>query len=180
MRTELSPLLSKKLVLLATTMLIGLGAHAAQAQDYGYDPNANYGSAANATPQSGGNTDSHLPGDLQLTVAVGVGASPEYFGSDDYEAVFTPAIDLEYHNAFLVYDRQAMMQTYEGLGYKILSNDNWALGVSLLYDPGRDDDSDRIRGMGDIDGTALAGGFASFQYGPVFARTQLHMDVLDE
>lgn len=169
------PSLSFKAALLASSLLLGVAPVWAQDAyesypDTAYDDNLG---------QTGNRTDA-LPRDLQLTVAVGVGVAPEYFGADDYEAVFVPSVDLEYHNAFLVVNREAMMVPYDGLGYKILSNENWAMGASLLYDPGRDDDSDRINGMGDIDGTALAGGFIAYQYHPVFARASLHMDVLNE
>jgi outer membrane protein len=152
-----------KTILLAATILAG-SALGAQAQSYdAYQ-------APSRSPAS----------DLRLTVAVGAAAAPEYFGAGDYEAVFAPALALEYHDAFLVYDRQAMMSSYEGLGYKILSNQNWALGVSLLVDQGRQDSSKHIRGMGDVDWSVLAGGFVAYEQGPFFARGQLHMDMLNE
>lgn len=163
--------LALKAALLASTLMIG-SLHSAAAQD-------SYDTYGDNLGQTSNHTDA-MPRDLQLTVAVGGAVAPEYFGSDDYEAVFVPSVDLEYHNAFLVVNREAMMVPYDGLGYKLLSNENWALGFSLLYDPGRDDDSDHIRNMGDVDGTALAGGFAAYQYEPIFVRASLHMDVLNE
>ena len=166
--------------LLASVAYVGLSA-GAQAQNYdqAYEYQDKLGQYRGADSLTGNGTND-MPRDLQLTVAVGVGAAPEYFGSDDYEAVFVPSLDLEYHNAFLVINREAMMNNNDGLGYKVLANENFDMGVSVLLDRGRSDDNRHIRGMGDVNPAALAGGFVSGQYGPAFARAQLHMDVLGE
>lgn len=195
-------------IAIALAMVVAVGEAHAQ-QHYGYDPNVSYGHSANESdewanesvavnqnvtrqsvsniepsaqgrPQQNTTSDAHLPRDLELTIAVGGAIAPEFIGADDYEAVFVPSVDLEYHNAFLVVNRAAMMKPYEGLGYKFLSNDNWNIGLSALLDPGRDDDSKHIRRIGDTDMTALAGGFISYENGPVFARAQLHNDILNE
>lgn len=122
-----------------------------------------------------------LPQDIELTVAAGVGIAPEFMGAGDYEAVFTPAIRMEYkQKAFLVIDRTAMMVPYEGLGYKMLSGQDWSVGMNLTYDKGRSDNSDRIRGMGDIDWTAVGGVFAAYHPGPFFVRGQVGYDLLNE
>lgn len=118
-----------------------------------------------------------LPQDLELTVAVGVGYAPEYMGSDDKEAIFVPAIDFEYKDrAFLVIDRDSMMVPYEGLGIKLLAAQDYSVGLNLTYDKGRDD----IRGIGETDWTALAGGFAAWHPGIFFVRGQIGADVLNE
>lgn len=196
-------------IALALAMVVAADVAHAQ-QHYGYDPNVSYGRSdnegdewANESPpvrnnnnnvirqnvyndapaaqgRSANTTPSTMPRDLQLTIAVGGAIAPQFMGADDYEAVFVPSVDLEYHNAFLVVNRTAMMKPYEGLGYKFLSNDNWNIGLSVLLDQGRDDNSKHIRRIGDIDPTALAGGFVSYEQGPVFARAQLHADVLNE
>jgi outer membrane protein len=161
---------------LMTTATVLLGSSLAQAQGY---EQQQYQGQGQSYPGTANQTEA-MPRDLQLTIAAGVAIAPEYFGGDDYEAVFVPSVALEYHNAFLVLNRQAMMVPYEGLGYKFLSNDNFNLGLSVLYEPGRDDDSKHIRGYGEVDHTAMGGGFASYQYGPAFARAQVHMDMLDQ
>ncbi len=121
-----------------------------------------------------------LPQDLELTVAAGVGYGPDYMGADDYGAIFTPAIHLEYkQRGFLVVDREAMMVPYEGLGVKLLADQNFSAGVNLTYDGGRDAKGD-IAGMGDIDWTALGGVFAAWHPGPFFVRGQLGVDLFNE
>src|SRR5688572_4466721 len=121
-----------------------------------------------------------LPRDLELTVAVGVGYQPEYMGSDDYEAVFTPAIDFEYkQRAFLVVDREAMMVPYEGLGVKLIANQNFSAGVNVTYDGGREDEG-TIDGFGEIDWTMVGGIFGAWHPGPFFVRGQVGYDLMDE
>ena len=122
-----------------------------------------------------------LPRDLELTVAAGVGYAPEYMGADDKEAIFVPAIDFEYKDrAFLVINRDSMMTPYEGLGVKLLATQDFSAGVHLTYDEGRDDDSDRINGIGELDWTALGGIFGAWHPGSFFVRGQLDADLLNE
>lgn len=122
----------------------------------------------------------NLPRELELTVAAGVAIQPEYQGSDSYEAVFAPALNLEYREqAFLVIDRQSTMTPYEGLGLKLLGNQDVSLGFNMTYDTGRDS-SGPISTFGDIDWTALAGVFAAYHPGPWFVRGNVGYDVLGE
>jgi len=121
-----------------------------------------------------------LSQDLELTVAGGARLQPKFQGSDDYEVIFAPGIDLEYkHAAFLVVDRQSMMTPYEGLGYKFISLPEFSAGVNLTYDGGRDAKS-YIRGFGDIDQTILGGVFAAWHPGMFYVRGQVAQDLLDE
>ena len=143
------------------------------AQEPSRYPGLGDGDTTPGTPQ--------MPQDIELTVAAGVGVAPKYLGASDYHAVFLPAIKMEYkQKAFLVVDRQAMMVPYEGLGYKMLGNQDWSVGVNMTYDKGRSDNADHIRGMGDIDWTALGGVFAAYHPGNFFVRGQLGYDLLNE
>lgn len=121
-----------------------------------------------------------LPQNLELTVAAGVGVQRDYPGSDDYKAVFAPALDLEYKNSgFLVIDRQSMMTPYEGLGYKWFNTQDFTAGLNLTYDLGRDAQG-AITGIGDVDWTALGGVFAAYHPGPFFVRGNLGYDLMNE
>ncbi len=44
-----------------------------------------------------------------------------------------------------------MMVPYEGLGVKMIANQDFSAGFNLTYDEGRDTDN----GLGDVDWTAL-------------------------
>lgn len=121
----------------------------------------------------------NLPQDLELTAAVGFGYQPEYMGSDDYEGIFAPAIDLEYkQRGFLVINREAMMVPYDGLGVKMLANQDFSAGFNATYDEGRDRVS--AFGLNEMDWTALGGVFAAYHPGILFVRGQLGYDLLNE
>lgn len=123
----------------------------------------------------------NLPRDLELTVAAGVGYAPEYMGADDKEAIFVPAVDFEYKDrAFLVINRDAMMVPYEGLGLKLLANQDFSIGVNATYEERRDDDNDHIRGIGEVDWAGFAGGFAAWHPGIFFVRGQIGADMFGE
>jgi outer membrane scaffolding protein for murein synthesis (MipA/OmpV family) len=167
----------KKLVIVAVLFLGFTGAVYAQELTNGQDvqqnpiryPGLNQGDTTPGTPS--------LPQDLELTVAAGVGTAPKFMGSDDYHAIFTPAIDLEYkQRAFFVYDREAMMVPYEGAGVKVFAGQDYSAGISLTYDPGRKD----IPGIQSLDWTTLGGIFAAYHPGILFVRGQLGYDMLNE
>ncbi|MDB5477985.1 MAG: MltA-interacting MipA family protein [Alphaproteobacteria bacterium] len=121
-----------------------------------------------------------LPRGWELTAAAGAAHAPEYPGSEDYEAIFTPAVYAEYkQKAFLVIDRQSMMAPYEGLGYKFIGNQIFSFGVNATYEPGRDA-TGRIAALDDIDATALGGIFAAYHPGAFYLRGQLGHDLLGE
>lgn len=121
-----------------------------------------------------------LPRDIELTAAIGASLQPEFPGSDDYEVIFAPAIDFEYQQrAFLVIDRHSMMKPYDGLGYKLITNQDVTVGLNLTYDRGRDA-TGHIRGLDDVDWTAMGGGFAVWHPGVFYVRGQLASDLLNE
>lgn len=161
--------MSRPIFAAALLMLLATPAFAQEPTRY---PGLGDGDTTPGTPQ--------MPRDLELTVAAGAAIAPEYMGSDDYQLVFDPAIKLEYNQrAFLVINRQAMMVPYEGLGLKLLANQDYSLGVNLTYDKGRDADGD-ISALNDMDWTALGGVFAAYHPGPFFVRGQLGMDLMGE
>jgi outer membrane protein len=154
-------------------VLFSLLSTVAVAQEPERYPGLGDGDTTPGTPQ--------LPQDLELSVAAGVAVQPDYMGASDYEVIFDPALKLEYkQRAFLVVNRQAMMTPYEGLGMKLLANQDFSLGVNVTHDMGREDDSDRIRGIGDVDWTVLGGVFGAYHPGPFFIRGQVGYDLLDE
>lgn len=160
--------------------LLGISTISAQAQIYtedaGQDPYRYPGlGQGDVSPGSAA-----LSRDIELTAAVGAALQPKFQGSDDYEAIFAPAIDFEYQQrVFLVIDRHSMMKPYDGLGYKLIANQDVTLGLNLSYDGGRDQ-SGHIRGLGDVDGTAMGGGFAVWHPGVFYVRGMLANDMLNE
>lgn len=135
------------------------------------------------------NTQAYFPVDVELTLGVGGAWGPEYNGGGDYEAILSPLFSLEYKDA--VFANLTADRTYDavfsdsphGIGFNIIKADadGFSAGLSLLPEFGRDDsDSGRINGIGDIDWTAMLGGYVQYNHGAYFALAQLHQDILDE
>jgi outer membrane scaffolding protein for murein synthesis (MipA/OmpV family) len=82
---------------------------------------------------------------------------PLWEGSKTYRELVGPVLDLRYKDL-------AFASVGEGLGYNILRNDNFRLGVALGYDLGRlaRDDLEHLKGLGDVPSAAVSKLFASY------------------
>lgn len=81
---------------------------------------------------------------------------PAYEGSDDYELRGFPLVDITWRDTFF-------LNAHTGLGAYVWNRNDCKLGLAVGYTFGRDeDDSDDLRGLGDIDGGATAS--ALFQW----------------
>jgi outer membrane protein len=106
----------------------------------------------------------------QISLGGGALVAPEYPGADSYKASPVPAIDITYRNTIFLNSRN-------GLGAYAINNDRYTLGGSLFFRGGRDeDDSDRLRGMGDIDAAAQGRIFGRVAFGPVDLGATLTKD----
>ena len=108
---------------------------------------------------------------LDLTLGAGVGYAPEFDGSDDYEGKFLPIVDIRYQDMIFLTHR-------DGLGINALRGQNYALGLSLLPEFGREEgDNAALTGLGDIDATVEGGIFAAYYEGPFSLEGRLHHDL---
>lgn len=81
-----------------------------------------------------------------MALGGGVAVVPEFEGSNKYDMQFVPVVEVE------ILDR-VFLSTIRGVGVYVINHSDWKLNVSATYDPGREeDDSDLLKGMGDIDG----------------------------
>ncbi|MFP4314550.1 MAG: MipA/OmpV family protein [Alphaproteobacteria bacterium] len=97
--------------------------------------------------------------DWDVTLGAGALALPEYEGSDEYEVLPVPYIDASYKDILT-------FNPFEGLRYNVFREGGITFGPGLGYDFGRDDDEgDRLRGLGDVDGTIEGQVFASYKAG---------------
>jgi outer membrane protein len=84
----------------------------------------------------------------------------EYEGSDEYEVKALPYITAEYKDGLF------FANPFDGIGSYPLRGENYKLGASIGVDFGRDeDDSDDLRGMGDIDMSATVNLMGEYDLG---------------
>lgn len=115
-------------------------------------------------------------GDSQWSARIGIlGAFvPDYEGSSSYEWRAYPDLDITYGDRFFI-DRR-------GAGINFLTSDALTAGVSIGYDSGRDESDNRrvLRGLGDIDETAIGSIFASYSVGRLSLSASVGTDILGE
>lgn len=114
--------------------------------------------------------------DWNIQLGAGALYQPEYEGSDKYKISPLPMVMINYRD--LVFLRGPMLGvnaiTWRGPG----PNDKLQIGPMARYQFGRDeDDSDDLRGMGDIDAAVELGGFITYSTGPWSAGVTLFQDV---
>lgn len=113
---------------------------------------------------------------IEFSAGAIVGFGPDYEGSDDYEAVALPMIDLNWADTVLI--------DMDGLKVNALAvesgKSSFTAGPLIGYDMGRnEDDNDALRGLGDIDGSVEGGGFIAYEYGPWMADMVVKTDLGD-
>lgn len=94
-------------------------------------------------------------------VVIGAAAlvQPEYEGSDKFDVVPFPLVSASYGD-WLYLDA-------EGITADVYKNYGFTVGVRGSYDLGRkEDDSDYLRGLGNIDAGGVLGGVVSYETGP--------------
>lgn len=97
----------------------------------------------------------------EWNVVVGAGAmyAPKFEGSDEFEVSPVPVFSAR------IGDRVSVDPT--GLSVDILQSGGVTLSIKGGYELGRDeDDSDHLRGLGEIDAGGVIGGKLSYQLGP--------------
>jgi outer membrane protein len=109
--------------------------------------------------QQAGGIVIELP-EIRNYVAAGVGALPDYTGSDDYTVGIAPAGMMKFGKS----ERYAKLIATE-LYVNLLDSQMWSLGPVLNYRFGRDGvDDNMVDRMRDIDGTVEAGAFAGWTW----------------
>lgn len=98
------------------------------------------------------------------------GAFPDYEGSNDYEFYLLPIGSVTYKDTFFL--------GYDGLGAHLYQQGGWVFGPHLYYRAGRDaDDNDKLRGLGDLDGSIEAGLHAFYDGPKIEAKFTLRFDI---
>jgi outer membrane protein len=110
----------------------------------------------------------------QVTAGAGVLTRPDFPGSDSQELLAVPALNITYGDRWFL--------NGDGLGALLLKREQSSLSFSLAPDMTRRDESDsrHLRGLGDVDRTAVAKLKGSYQLGPVTAIAAIATDIADE
>lgn len=111
------------------------------------------------------------PGTKSWEVSVGGGAlyGPAYEGADRYKAAPIPDVSVTYKEGLF------FANIWDGIGSYPLMGEDYKVGASVGYAPGRqeDDDRDTLRGMGDIDGGATANLMGEYSFGQITASGKI-------
>jgi outer membrane protein len=109
-----------------------------------------------------------------IALGLGVGAAPDYEGSEDYQVVPIPYVNIMWSNHMSI----------NLLGNKVKVNlipsPIWRGGVIGEYIAERDDvDNDRVDDLEDVDTSFMLGGFFGFEYANWSASIEAMQDVAD-
>ncbi len=112
--------------------------------------------------------------DTKVAAGLGVGAAPDYEGSEDYEAVPIPYLSVGWSNHMSI----------NWLGNKVKANlipsPFWRGGVIGEYIDKRGDvENDRVDNLQNVDASLMLGGFFGFQYDHWSASIEAMQDVAD-
>lgn len=114
------------------------------------------------------------------TFRIGAGGlfQPEYEGSDKYEISPVPMVMVSYRDLVFLRGPTLGVNAFTWKGAR--PGDKLQLGPLIRYQPGRDqDDSDALRGMGNIDAAAELGIFVTYSTGPWSTGLTVFRDVSD-
>ena len=111
--------------------------------------------------------------------SAGAGAvySPSYLGDDESQLSAIPNIRVSYEDKFFA-------SLGEGIGYNVVNNNGFKVGPIVKYDFGRDedgsnpfavngDDTNDLRGLGDVDGSLEVGAYVEYEFEPVTTKLEV-------
>jgi len=127
---------------------------------------------ASATAQK---EEGMTPEDWTASLGAGVLFKPDYRGSDSYEAMPIPIIDIRWKHRG---KERAFLSARDGLGVNAVKTDEFTVGAALNWQFGRDaGDNAALVGLGDIDGSPTGQVFAEYAPGPVAAKLAITQDL---
>lgn len=115
--------------------------------------------------------------DWQVRIGVGTLYSPAFLGSDDYQLQAGPNVEIRFRDRLFV-------SIVDGIGFDVIKTDNFRAGPVISYGQGRNDKgsgpfriagkpSEALIGLGDIKGSAEAGGYIEYQSGGFSAKIEV-------
>jgi outer membrane protein len=108
----------------------------------------------------------------QVSVGLGLGAAPDYEGSNDYRAVPWLMARVNWESGRYLYFEGATLKA------NLVASPTWRLGPVVRYIPARDNvDDKQVDKLKDVDAAVMAGGFAGFDIDRYSAFIQVVQDV---
>lgn len=99
--------------------------------------------------------------DWEINLGLGAFVSPAYEGSDETEVSPFPMIDITWKD-------RVFFNPGDGLGAHLYNKNDLKVSASIGYEMGRkEDDSNALKGLGDIDDAASANISVEYDFGPV-------------
>ncbi len=125
-------------------------------------------------------TDGLIPAGTTVTVGAVAIAQPKYEGGKEYEVTGAPAFKFSGPNPFGSF-LKVDTRNINDIGLGILNIGNFSAGPALGYRFDREEDDGRLlRGLGDVDGGVLVGGFARYDFKPAYVRASYLTQVTGE
>ncbi|MCG8490042.1 MAG: MipA/OmpV family protein [Sneathiellales bacterium] len=99
--------------------------------------------------------------DWEINLGLGAFVSPAYEGSDETEVMPFPLVDI-------TWKERVFLNPGDGLGVHLYNKNDLTVSASIGYEMGRqEDDSNALKGLGDIDDAASANFSVEYDLGPV-------------
>lgn len=126
---------------------------------------------AAAAPASAGGADGILPAGTTIALGAQAVVQPKYEGGKDYEVIVVPTIKFGPGSSPFGSRIQVDFQSLQDVGIGVLNVRNFSAGPALGYRFDREEDDGRLlRGLGDVDGGLLVGGFVRYDFKPAYIR----------
>lgn len=160
-------------VLLTTTIALPLASQQARAADLPVAPPPALPAAAPSATEAKSDRFAFVTQRLsewKVVLGGGVRIGPKYEGSDEFKAMPLPFVSATFGDMLKIDPRGASVNVFRTHGL--------SFSARFGYDLGRkEDDSDRLRGLGDIDASAVVGARIGYELGPIELYTAVDRNI---
>lgn len=120
-----------------------------------------YNTTQQATPVAQPTQKAKETKNRNYVIGVGVGYAPTYEGSDEYDVLPVPVVNVDYKDGLF------FANVRNGIGSYLLRGEDYKVGASIGFAPGREEDEDKknLTGMGDVEASATANLLAEYDFG---------------
>lgn len=122
--------------------------------------------------------DGLIPKGITVTVGALGTYEPKYAGSKTYEFSALPVFKIDTGSSF---GKRFDVRNSDDISFAVVQSDAFQMGVLTGYrTERRESDGPRLRGLGNIDGGIVVGGFARYNIGPAYLRGSYHRQVFED